>query len=557
MNREQKKRLRTLILLSLALLVSGTFAFTAFNQQVLNDRANAIRTNVTGRIHDYYNRDTENKDVFAENYGQNIENNEIMVRIRLSEFMEIQRRGETDFTPVVDTAEREDISTWTTYLPEAGNLNARTGNSAAFNHYSRLTFGWQREGQDAPWYMLTFNRDHEDLRTAAAGHARDYIQGNGATDANTDGTTHPGEGTDAYWSSGDHFDNGAGIWPGETISQNAAQHLRQERPPMTIQQWSNLTIRNRVGNYWVIDHNTGWAYWAKLLEPGQATSYLLDAAEMTEEVVKSIVNGYYYYAIHVDSQSISPLEIDRFLAEDSQGAHDTRLVAFLEGVRNGFYGEDGNPPATANNPPSEFQFQFMRPGRIFTMSGQQYRYLENMGEGYHMIIRNTIIPNTTFTGQVAALNTWYGTLQQNVRDIVVPVSIPNPAPSVHDASIAWQAGPRRWLPSNLETFPTVWGDRTDRTLLNPGGEGLRAFSLSLSDVVQLSGAGKAFPTLASRAPAGNLSWWLRTPGVPTAAWNVRDNLHDANLGELWGTGAISSIHANRGVRPALVIRQQP
>ena len=53
-------------------------------------------------------------------------------------------------------------------------------------------------------------------------------------------TTHPGDGTDAYWSSGDTFDNSAGIWPGATLEDEAAQNLRQQRAPMTIEQWDNL-----------------------------------------------------------------------------------------------------------------------------------------------------------------------------------------------------------------------------------------------------------------------------------------------------------------------------
>ena len=38
----------------------------------------------------------------------------------------------------------------------------------------------------------------------------------------------------------DTFDNSAGIWPGATIENEAAQNLRQQRAPMTIEQWSNL-----------------------------------------------------------------------------------------------------------------------------------------------------------------------------------------------------------------------------------------------------------------------------------------------------------------------------
>ncbi|MFK4911837.1 hypothetical protein [Lactococcus petauri] len=557
MKQEQKRQLRFIIILSILLLIGGTFAFTAFNQQAINDRDIETRTNVPGRIHDYYNRDTENKDVFAENYGHDIEENPIMVRIRLSEFMEIQRRGEDNPTSLVDTAEREDISTWTPYLPEPNNLNVRRGaDSSRFNQYYDLTFGWQRVGQEAPFYMPTFNHDLADLRTAAAGHARDYIKGHGATDVETDGTTHPGDGTDAYWSSGASFDNSAGTWPGETISQTAAQHLQQDRPPMTIQQWSELTVRNRVGNYWVIDHNTGWAYWANRLEQGQATSYLIDAAEMREEeVTQSIVNGSHYYAIHVDSQLISPLDLERFLAPEPEGEqHDTRLAVFLEGVRNGFYGEDGNPPATENNPPSEFQFSLMSPGRIFTMSGQQYRYLENMGGGNHMIIRNESIRSRSFNQQTEELTIWYTALSTEVQTIVAPIASSFTTGNVHVGSLTFVGG-ELWLPSNLESLSNQDVHR-DITRVVPVEEGgvRRAFALSLADVTRLSGSGLGFPDHAGRGGANDSWWWLRTPGAIGAAWHVSVG---PSVGQLHGSLGMNHSDLNGGVRPALIIHQQP
>ena len=176
MTPEKKRKLRNIALLSLLGLIGGTMAFQAFNQQAINDRENTVQINVGGRVHDYYNRDTENKDVFVENYGER----PIMARIRLSEFLEYQR-GEEDFTPLVPGSERNNLATWITWIPSANNINQRanTGNSSAFNRYAQLTFGWSREGETAPWYMPTFNHDNLDLRTAAAGHARIISQAQG------------------------------------------------------------------------------------------------------------------------------------------------------------------------------------------------------------------------------------------------------------------------------------------------------------------------------------------------------------------------------------------
>ncbi|WP_285016955.1 hypothetical protein, partial [Lactococcus garvieae] len=508
------------------------------------DRENTVQVNVGGRVHDYYNRDTENKDVFVENYGER----PIMARIRLSEFLEYQR-GEEDFTPLVAGSERDNLATWITWIPSANNINQRadTGNSSAFNRYAQLTFGWSREGESAPWYMTTFNHDNLDLRTAAAGHARDYIAGSGATDGTTDGATHPGDGTDAYWSSGDTFDNSAGIWPGETVTHQAAQNLRQQRAPMTIEQWSNLLPYQQIGDFWVVDHTTGWAYWASLLEPGKASSYLLDAAELTEAIEDTVFNGSYYYGIHVDSQLISPDNSEEFLP-----GGDSRLEAFLTGIKNNSMNESGtsNPRYEVDSPPSALNFDTMLPGRVFTMAGEEYLYLEDMGNSNHMIIRHEAIRNTSFTEQPQVLSNWFSGLDAEVQAMVQPVSIPDPVPAVSDASITWivQGEQDRWLPTNLDSFPAVAGDVTT---VNPSGTA-QAFALSLADVTRLSGEGLAFPNHRLRLAARDSWWWLRTNTlIPSVSWSV--HLHFR--GQLFGTRGHQAINPYGGVRPAIIIHQ--
>nr|UKS68750.1 hypothetical protein G8766_06005 [Lactococcus garvieae] len=545
MTPEKKRKLRNIAILSLLGLIGGTMAFQAFNQQAINDRENEVQFNVGGRVHDYYNRDTENKDVFVENYGER----PIMARIRLSEFLEYQR-GEEDFTPLVAGSERDNLATWITWIPSANNINQRadTGNSSAFNRYAQLTFGWSREGETAPWYMPTFNHDNLDLRTAAAGHARDYIAGAGATDGTTDGTTHPGDGTDAYWSSGDTFDNSAGIWPGATLENEAAQNLRQQRAPMTIEQWSNLLPYQQIGDFWVVDHTTGWAYWASLLEPGHASSYLLDAAEMTEAIEDTVFNGSYYYGIHVDSQLISPDNSDDFLP-----GGDSRLEAFLTGIKNNSMNDDGttNPRYEVDSPPSDFNFDSMLPGRVFTMAGEEYLYLEDQGSGNHMIIRHEAIRNTTFDQQDTVLTNFYNDLTDEVKDVVQPVSIPAVVAGISDtAATPWGGEGIRWLPAEWEAtrFDSV---RADRTAVNSSGMP-QAFALSLADVVHLSTETGPFPNHTLRTAARDSWWWLRTPGAPDTGWVV--NAHGLR-GQLGGFNGVSGSNGNGGIRPALIIHQ--
>jgi hypothetical protein len=542
--KKKNRRLRNYVLLSLLLLlIGGTYAFTAFNQRAINDRENQIEINVGGRVHDYYNRDTENKDVFVENYGER----PIMARIRLSEFLETRQTGQDNWTQLVAGTERNNLDSWTTWMPNATNINDRlnTDPSNAFDRYARLTFGWSREGRDAPWYMPTFNHDNMDQMTAAAGHARDYIAGGGATDATTDGATHPGDGTDDYWSETDSFDNGAGTWPGETITNDAAQNLHQQRPPMTIEQWAQLQPYQQIGDFWVVDHQTGWAYWASLLEPGEATSYLLDAAEMTAAIEDTVFNGSYYYGIHVESGLVSPDNSDDFLPDG-----DSRLADFLTGIRNNAMdGEGSNPRADVDSPPSAFNFEAMLPGRVFTMSGVEYRYLEQHGDN-HLIIRNEAIRNTSFNDQANVLADFYDNLNPDVQAIVQPVSIPADVPSITDAQAApWEG--TRWLPAqwNDARFDAV---RADRTSVSASGGTSQAFALSLADVVHLSTEEGPFPYHAARVAARNTWWWLRTPGASGYAWYVG---HGTVAGQLLGGHSVTASNGGGAVRPALIINQ--
>ncbi|WP_270264896.1 hypothetical protein [Lactococcus formosensis] len=536
MTPDKKRKLRNIAILSLLGLIGGTFAFTAFNQQAINDRENEVQVNVGGRVHDYYDVETENKDVFVENYGER----PIMARIRLSEYLETQQTGASAPTPLVDGTERDQLNTWTPYIPSATAIGTRTGAGVAFNRYSNLRFG--RAGE-APWYLPTFNHNNLDLSTAAAGDARDLADG-------SDDVTHPGEGTDGYWEEGVTYTNGENgtTWHGASdgAERTTAQNLQQQRPVMTIQQWSELQPYQQIGDFWVVDHTTGWAYWASLLEPEEATSYLLDAAEMTAAIEDTVFNGSYYYGIHVDSQLISPDHSDEFLAEG-----DSRLEAFLTGIQNNSMdGEGSNPRADIDSPPSAFNFDAMLPGRVFTMDGVEYRYLEDMGSDNHMIIRNEAIRNTSFNDQPQVLSDFYAGLTPAVQDMVQHVTLPSEVPAITDAQAApWGGTGTRWIPAEWEQerFNAV---RADRTTVS--GSTSQAFALSLADMVHLSTETGPFPNHASRVAARNSWWWLRTPGASGLAWGVNGG---GIAGQLEGVGTVDARIANGGVRPALIINQ--
>ncbi|MFK4960361.1 hypothetical protein ACI1TN_10365, partial [Lactococcus garvieae] len=202
-------------------------------------------------------------------------------------------------------------------------------------------------------------------------------------------------------------------------------------------------------------------------------------------------------------------------------------------------------------PPSSFDFDAMAPGRVFTMAGERYQYLEDMGNGNHMIIRHDVIPNTSFNMQPQVLSNWFSGLDAAVQSIVQPVLIPTPVPNIAFSSLTMigQGNQPDWLPTNLADFPTVAGDVTN---VNPGGTP-QAFALSLADVVRLSTEGGAFHNIRARSALHGRGWWLRTPGPSTIVWSISV----VNPGGLGFAHSNTDIIVNNlvGVRPALIVHQ--
>jgi len=304
-----------------------------------------------------------------------------------------------------------------------------------------------------------------------------------------------------------------------------------------------LPNNQKIGDFWVMDQETGWAYWASMLEPEAATSYLLDAAEMTSAIQETVFNGTYYYGIHVDSQLLSPDHSEDFINDGE--SHDPNRDYFLEGIKNNAVDDEpGNPDYDEDSAPSAINFHLMNPGRIFTMAGEQYRYLENMGGGNHMIIRNDAIRNSSWNAQEGVLTSWYGQLDPAVQAMVQPVANSFTTGEVYHASVNFTGG-ANWIPDNLEGAVAA-----DLTQVVPGGTA-RAFALSLADVARLSGPGLAFPNHAQRVGDNDSWWWTRTPSPAPTAWRVQNDFMGGRLVSVARTYS----HTGGGVRPALILHQ--
>lgn len=221
---EKKEKIKGLLLVAaLLLLIVGTYTWFSFTQRAINDRHVDLGFEEVGRLHDYFDEVSGNKDVFVENFGDA----PILVRIKLLEYMEIDGVSMVQADPAAETDVqplKADPTTWTPWIPSAsGNtVGDRVGPGAVFNSRARWTMGWQPRlatdgsGQllDAPYYMPTFNHNRTDHKTAAAGDGRDWNWSGEEADtsaspngtnagADATGVTHPGDGTDGYWNAGD------------------------------------------------------------------------------------------------------------------------------------------------------------------------------------------------------------------------------------------------------------------------------------------------------------------------------------------------------------------
>ncbi|HAP14814.1 MAG TPA: hypothetical protein DCZ00_06270 [Lactococcus sp.] len=327
-NKTSKRKLWPVVAAGAALLLAGTFAWTSFSQRALNDIEGQRVPEHGGRIHDQFDRDSGNKDIFAENYGQDT----LFVRIKLKEYMEVAGQP-VDADPTVDP---DDSNTWTTFIPgpATGGTDAtddRQGpRSSLFNDYWNWNLGMDRVPGMTMYFMPTFNLDPNNFQTAAAGDARDFL---------IDGVTHPGDGTEGFWQTGNTANSIRPVGEETGDTHTATPVLTQDRAPLTAQQWLSLSVPARgVGQAWIIDQESGWAYFAMPLESGEATPYLLDDIAQTPEFNDNLAANFpgasehdWRYSIHVIGEFVSFDDLDQFLAapEDDTTAAQA-IVAHLE-----------------------------------------------------------------------------------------------------------------------------------------------------------------------------------------------------------------------------------
>ena len=310
------------------ILLTGTFAWQSISQTALNEVAETY-VNPGGRLHDDFNG--VNKDVYVENFMSADEAGGVPIyaRVRLDEYLETGRgagikdgmEGENQATPLVAGTDINDVTTWTTHLPEE---NDPAGSNSVFREY----YTWEMGGQTT--YMPTFLKNRDSLKADINGTLAGP-DGDPATDEDRYGdyvtyTAGQSKTADAEYDADDNdIDEGdAGVLD-VNYSLNNETHTAVETldaQVLTMAQWK--AMGSPVGPFWVYDVD-GWAYWAQAIQPGEATGLLLNSISL-DTVVKTDC----YYGIHVVAQFT-----------------DGRGGDWGKDAGNGFYTPDAGPePST-------------------------------------------------------------------------------------------------------------------------------------------------------------------------------------------------------------------
>ncbi|WP_416037810.1 hypothetical protein ACL43R_04180 [Lactococcus formosensis] len=175
--------------------------------------------------------------------------------------------------------------------------------------------------------MPVFNHNRGEKRTAAAGDALDYVEGE---------TTHPGDGTEGYWHSHLTFKNydpeeaeedRIPLFPGRAVEQDVKETPAQGHQPMTMREWEGLEEHEKIGRYWVVDEETSWT---SCLKHAQATSYLIDQTDMVDAI--KATPGSWCYDIFAQENMVSPTEdnISSLFEKEGDAARARDLVNRME-----------------------------------------------------------------------------------------------------------------------------------------------------------------------------------------------------------------------------------
>lgn len=295
---ELKKRTAVIVsIITAALIVlTGAFAWNSLTQQ----RINAFKTTIVPGVNLHDDFDEPNKDVYVENSGEV----RVVVRVRLTEFLQTEDRGS-----LVDGHDRygenETDNARLNWFPHNGvpgvtecTLGAYTrGELWGVNDWFHDYYEWEMGGQK--YYMpakelLGTVEDEDDENFG------EYIAL--LPDAPVCDDTTVYDGTE------------------EGVRQTLSADI------ITMESWQKLSVTEKLGEFWVVDTD-GWCYWGQMLDPDTATGLLLNSVNRTSKPLGSTAE----YCINVWLQAADEADIDLFRIAENGGMTDPGwvLVAML------------------------------------------------------------------------------------------------------------------------------------------------------------------------------------------------------------------------------------
>lgn len=192
-------------------------------------------------------------------------------------------------------------------------------------------------------------------------------------------------------------------------------------------------------------------------------------------------------------------------------------------------------------------------GSDFSFFGKTYKYLKNLGEGNRLVygigdqVQTTYSDVQTFVSYNEsnlnkALKLYYSQLSEKAQSVVQPVQLTFNVGVGNESDLG--------LDENNFLFSNPPNDFAEVT---QGGE-KKAFALSVAEISDVSGPGKAFPELMSRSDNGidfkGVSTWTRTPYDHSGAQSVIWIINKKN-----GEFGLQNQPSRQPLPPALIINQ--
>lgn len=250
------------VLLCASLLLGGTLAWSDFTQSRTNKFRGTTDPDVT--LHDDF--DGLNKDVYVENSGDQ----EIYVRVRLDEYMQV---GGESF---VSTADVKDKKTWTphTYTSDPADIEdcGNVDTEHLFHRYYKWTMSGAQKGYTPGTPGLVSSKLDDDGNVMLTGS-------------------------------------------NQTLAANAPVTMA-EYINVTAKAVENMTADERViwdridAGCWILDSD-GWAYWSRVLKPDTATNLLLDEVTLVRDPSDD-----WYYGIDVKLQAVTSNDFEKWGQSD-------------------------------------------------------------------------------------------------------------------------------------------------------------------------------------------------------------------------------------------------